>query len=277
MTEERLHAQKPGTPFTPPVILLLGGTSESAPLAMGLAEAGFSVLVSTATDVPLDVGEHPMIRRRAGALDEKSLEKIIVDERVEAVVDAAHPYAAAIHPVAKEVAARMGLAYFRWMRPAALGTAASVHSAVDHVEAARVACSFGRPVLLTTGSRNIQPYVRAARYSGIRLVARVLASAPSVEAARAAGVSEENIVTGRGPFSFEDNVSTIRRFRIGVIVTKDSGEAGGVPAKLDAARSEGCEVVLVKRPQESPDAVFSDMADLIHAVSGDLLASNSLR
>ena len=37
-------------------VLLLGGTSETAPLATALARAGHNVLVSTATDIALDVG-----------------------------------------------------------------------------------------------------------------------------------------------------------------------------------------------------------------------------
>ena len=51
------------------MILLIGGTSETAPLASGLAGVGYEVLVSTATDSRLNVGDHPRISRRAGRLD----------------------------------------------------------------------------------------------------------------------------------------------------------------------------------------------------------------
>ncbi|MBF0509675.1 MAG: precorrin-6A/cobalt-precorrin-6A reductase [Deltaproteobacteria bacterium] len=43
------------------MILLIGGTSETASFAEALAAAGFDVLVSTATDVALEVGRHPRI------------------------------------------------------------------------------------------------------------------------------------------------------------------------------------------------------------------------
>ncbi len=46
------------------MILLLGGTSESVFLASRLAEQGYPVLVSTATDIPLDFENHPLITRR---------------------------------------------------------------------------------------------------------------------------------------------------------------------------------------------------------------------
>ena len=39
----------------------------------------------------------------------------------------------------------------------------------------------------------------------------------------------------------EENRRQIRDFDIGTLVTKDSGRAGGVPAKLEAARAEHAE------------------------------------
>ena len=55
------------------MILLIGGTSETASLASGMAAAGYAVLVSTATEVPLAIEEHPRIHRRTGRLDEAGL------------------------------------------------------------------------------------------------------------------------------------------------------------------------------------------------------------
>ncbi len=87
------------------MILLIGGTSETPPLAAGLAAAGYAVLVSTATDVPLAIEEHPRIRRRTGRLDEEGLVALAGEEGVRAIVDAAHPYAAAAHAAAYSFAA----------------------------------------------------------------------------------------------------------------------------------------------------------------------------
>ncbi len=84
-------------------------------------------------------------------------------------------------------------------------------------------------------------------------------------ACRLSGVAEEWIVTGRGPFSVEENRRQIRAFDIGTLVTKDSGPAGGVPEKLAAARAEGCRVVVVRRPADDP-AAFSEIEALILAV-----------
>ncbi|MDO9585413.1 MAG: hypothetical protein Q7I93_02885 [Syntrophales bacterium] len=43
------------------MILLLGGTADTAILAAMPAEAGYDVLVSTAAGIPLATGDHPRI------------------------------------------------------------------------------------------------------------------------------------------------------------------------------------------------------------------------
>ncbi|MBI5571743.1 MAG: precorrin-6A/cobalt-precorrin-6A reductase, partial [Desulfomonile tiedjei] len=135
-----------------------------------------------------------------------------------------------------------------------------------HEEAASLAFSFKRPVLLTTGSRNLMPYVKASRKSGIGLVVRVLPYPDSVEACREAGVSDDCVITGRGPFSVEENLEIIRRFSIGAIVTKDSGVAGGVPAKLEAAERTGCKVVVVRRPIETASPEYHHFSELLQEI-----------
>jgi precorrin-6A/cobalt-precorrin-6A reductase len=244
------------------MILLLGGTSETAPLAEALAGQGMSVLVSTATDIPLDTGNHPAIRRRTGLLDEPRLARLLLDEKIRGVVDATHPYAEAIGPLARKVAGQLQLPYFRWLRPAALSGSNEILTAADHGEAAALAFSFGAPVLLTIGSKNLEPYIRESRRTGLPVIARVLDHPDSRTACQKLGLPPEVIIPGKGPFSTDENRSILRNFRIGVLVTKDSGKAGGVPEKLEAARMEGCRVVLVRRP-EPPGEYFDQMETLI--------------
>lgn len=246
------------------MILLLGGTSETRLIATPLAEAGHVVLVSTATDEPLELGSHPNIRRRVGRLDQDALEALARQQGAAAIVDAAHPYAAAVHSAAAAAAARLHLPYFRYVRSASVRPSC-VHVAADHAEAAGVAFSFARPVLLTTGSRNLAAYVERSRAADIRLIVRVLDRADSVEACLAAGIARGDIIAGKGPFSVERNREHIRRHGIGVLVTKDSGEAGGLAAKLDAAERENCHVVLVERPALPPGGVAS-VNELVAAV-----------
>lgn len=257
------------------MILLLGGTSETAPLGEALASAGFKVLVSTATDVPLDVGDHPNLVHRRGKLDETAMAKLIEETGVQIVVDASHPYATSLHLNARAVASRLRIPYLTFVRPTAIRHEDFIHFAEDHEDSARKACAFGRAVLLTTGSRNLDPYVSEARRTGVRLVARVLGHPDSLAACRDAGIAPGDVITGRGPFSVADNRDAIERFDIGCLVTKDSGDAGGVREKIDAARQEGCHVVVVKRPEIRDEASFSTLEDLIQAVTEHMHGNTS--
>lgn len=233
------------------MILLLGGTSEAATIAAALAAAGVRVLVSTATELASSVGVSPLVAVRTGALDDEGLGALIAETRARAVVDATHPYASAVTQNAQRAAARACVPYLRYLRPAALEGEAGIVAAADHAQAAASAFLPGRPVLLTIGTRNLMPYLREARRTGVPVVARVLPSPESLRACAAAGLSAGQIVAGQGPFSVEQNVDVIRRHGIGVLVTKDGGAAGGVPEKLEAARREGCEIVVVARPEEA--------------------------
>ncbi len=278
------------------MILLLGGTSETAPLAAGMVKAGFAVLVSTATDVPLELDDHPQLRRRSGSLDAQGLEALIRDNAISVLVDATHPYATAIRILAATTASRLSIPYLTFVRPGmtygettpavSSGTTLNGNSeitseplpgstsrilsemdgiifAADHDEAARLACASGRPVLLTTGSRNLRPYAEEAKRTGTPLIVRVLSHPDSLAACRAAGIPTEMVVAAKGPFSVEENINTIRKFGVAILVTKDSGAAGGVPAKIAAAKLEKCRVIVVERPLRGDGLKFQSPEKLI--------------
>jgi precorrin-6A/cobalt-precorrin-6A reductase len=249
------------------MILLIGGTSETAPLASRLAETGYEVLVSTATDAPLAIGDHPRISRRAGRLAEEGLVALGKEKGIRAIVDAAHPYAVAVHAAVQVAARRLGIPCLVFRRPEAPIPENPVRFAADHVEAAEMAFAAGRPVFLTTGARNLAPYAEAARRTGVPLAVRVLDAPESLAACQAAGIPEDRIIAGRGPFSPEENLAAIRRFDIGVIVTKESGRAGGFDAKLAAARQADCRLIILRRPETpSADSAFDHPAALIAAL-----------
>jgi precorrin-6A/cobalt-precorrin-6A reductase len=208
-----------------------------------------------------------MIETRAGALDAPALAALVEARQVRAIVDAGHPYAEKLHATARAVARQCGVPYLAFVRPGSVQSGAEgVQVVADHAAAAREAFQHGRPVLLTIGSKNLAEYVEQARRSGLALVARVLDWPASIAACRLAGIEPSQILAGRGPFGVEENRRQIRTFGIGVLVTKDSGRAGGTPEKLEAARRENCQVIVVRRTPWTGDNVFSDLEPLLEAI-----------
>ncbi len=254
------------------MILLFGGTSETAVIATALADLGRPVLVSTATDAELAVGSHPLIRRRCGRLDRTAMERLVSEQGIRLLVDAGHPYAIALHETVAEVSAATGIACLRFQRQQGKYDADSLFEVADHREAAHLAASFGTAILLTTGSRNLEPYVDAARRQGIPLFARVLPHPDAIASCAAAGLPAANRILARGPFSVEQNRDLIASRKIGVLVTKESGAQGGVAEKIAAARQEDCLVIIVRRPEPDPFAgiICTDLSSLLDAVRNRL-------
>ena len=249
------------------MILLLGGTSDTAFVAQRLAEAGLSVLVSTATNEDLAIGVHPAIRRRTGRLDEPGLEDLIRRESIAAVVDVTHPYATEIRNLGQEAAASNSIPYATFVRPAAIDeTLDTIQFAATHDEAARLAFSHGRCVLLTTGATNLAAYAKEARRVALPLFVRVLPRAESLAQCADAEIGSERVLAARGPFDIQQNRVHIRRCHAGVLVTKDGGHASGVIDKLQAARLEGCEVIVVRRPILTRGQAFDDPNALVRHV-----------
>lgn len=248
------------------MILLLGGTSDTAPLATRLAEAGFRVLVSTATDLDLEIGDHPNVHRRAGALDGEAMARLVRERGIEAILDAAHPYAEAAHLTARHVAEELALPLFRFERPSSVSSCDHVSRADNHAQAARIAFADGRPVLLTIGSRHCAPYAAEVRRTGVLAYARVLSRRESVQAWLNEGFAPNRIISEAPPHSLERNRAIIHDHGIGVIVTKDSGAAGGTPEKIEAARLEGCKVVVVRRPASADGPAFTNHDEAVDTV-----------
>ncbi|OHD69495.1 MAG: precorrin-6x reductase [Spirochaetes bacterium RBG_16_49_21] len=258
------------------MILLLGGTAETVPISRALVDAGFSVLLSMETSMMLRESLPQIVKRRSGPLDAQGMASVITENKIIAVVDATHPYAALASHNAWHASRMTGVPYFAYERLPSITDAPDICRAVDHDHAARIACSFGTPILLTIGSRHLAPYVGRARSNSIPVIARVSRNPQSIKLCREAGLGPSQILTADGPFSVSENSATIKLNRIGVLVTKDSGDAGGVPAKISAARDAGCRIVVVSRPAR-PCSGFGSISELLRALRFSLESNVSER
>jgi precorrin-6A/cobalt-precorrin-6A reductase len=232
---------------TPIQVLIVGGTSETAPLAQGLVERGYTVLVSTFSDAPLDLGNSPNIQRRWGPLDSVALAELIELHGITIAIDALHPYASAGHATCEDVARKGGCRWLRLARPQTI-LGSNVRRFNSHEQAAECLANSQQPVLLTLGSRFLAPYVQAARKATLPLLARVLDDRDSLRVCTSLGLAPHEIHAQRGPFTVQQNLEHIDRIQAGVLISKEGGSAGGFPEKVQAATMRSCEVWVVERP-----------------------------
>jgi len=248
-------------------VLLIGGTSDARELARALRAAGIEVLVSTATDYGAELAAADAAAR-AGALDAAGMAELAAG--CAAIVDASHPFAHAAREAAREAACRASVAYVRFERPVveSAGDALVCATAEDAARAAVDAAGAGGTVLLTVGSRTLETYAGACRAAGVRCVARVLPVAESLAACTDAGLGPADVVAMQGPTSAELDEALLRHLGATVLVTKDSGLAGGVPAKLEAAKRAGALAIIVARPVQAAADAARSIDDAVAAVLG---------
>lgn len=226
---------------------MLGGTTEARRLA-GMVADEFDVVTSLAgrTTDPLRPAGDVRIGGFGGV---DGLTRYLRDERIDAVVDATHPFAAAISGNAAVACGASGVPLLMVKRPGwTAGPGDEWHRVASLPEAAGLLPGLGRRVFLTTGRQGLAHF---AGLDGCWFLAR------SVEPPTGAVPPHLEVLLDRGPFTVESERELIIGHRIDVLVTKDSG---GADAKLVAARELGVPVLMVNRPP-TPDARTVSTAD----------------
>jgi precorrin-6A/cobalt-precorrin-6A reductase len=216
-------------------VLLLGGTAEGRALAREL-HPHVDIVSSLAGRVPdpaLPVGAV----RIGGFGGVDGMRQWLSDERIDAVVDATHPFAATITANAALACRQLGLPGVVLARPPwPPGRATIVGS---DVEAAGVVAEQGYSrIFLTTGRSGTTAFVDVDAWFLIRAV-----TAPDPDTLPA----RHDLLLSRGPYRYEDEVRLMSEHRIDALVTKNSG-GDMTRAKLEAADELGVIVVMVDRP-----------------------------
>jgi precorrin-6A/cobalt-precorrin-6A reductase len=238
-----------------PRVLVLAGTTEARQLVEQVAAQGrWETVASFAgrTSSPLAL---PGAVRTGGFGGISGLERYVVAERIGAVVDATHPFAAVMPHHVHAACASLGVSALRLLRPA-WEPVAGDHwvDAEDVADAARRIRSLGaRRVLLTSGRQELLPFVAL---TGVHFVVRTIEPIDPGLFTAAVALRE------RGPFDFDRELALLREHRIDAIVSKNSG-GEATRAKLEAARELAVPVVMVRRPAGPPARTVPSVAEAV--------------
>lgn len=234
--------------------VIFSGTSEGKALCQQLAQAGLQAEVCVATEYGKEVmPELPGITVHTGRMTTEQMTEFL--HGAEIVIDATHPYAVEVSKNIRAACVQVSCRYIRLLRPKtqAEGT---VHVPSAEAAAQYLSQTEGN-VLLTVGSKELSCFTAVPEYQE-RLWPRVLPATKSLEICQQLGFPAAHLILMQGPFSTEMNIALLHASGAKWLVTKDTGAAGGLPEKLEAAKQCGCRVLLIDRPQEegmTPDAV----------------------
>lgn len=238
-------------------LLVLGGTTEASALARLLADdTRFDTTLSYAgrTSSPR---AQPVRTRSGGFGGADGLAHWITEEKIDAVVDATHPYAAQISANAVAACARTGIELVSIVRPPWQPVAGDRWQAARDTEAAVQALGPAPlRVFLSLGRQDLHVFAAAPQH---RYVARLIE--PPEQAVLPPDL---RLVRSRGPFDLAAEHELLTAEAIEVLVSKNSGGESTYP-KLAAARALGLPVIMIARPgKPAGHVVDSPQAALAH-------------
>lgn len=233
-------------------VLILGGTTEARGLADVLTASDHVVITSLAgrTIEP----RRPLGEIRVGGFGGASgLADYLRNVRIDALIDATHPYAAAISAHAVEAANSAGCPLLRFERTPWQPQNGDRWIVVDSLAAAaKVTPELGRRAFLTIGVKELDSF---AGIDGVWFLVR-LVDRPSDPIT----LAHYELILARGPFNAADERELLRRHRIDVVIAKNSG-GDSTYGKIAAARELGLPVLLLRRPVLPAARTVTALAD----------------
>src|SRR5699024_8692762 len=150
--------------------------------------------------------------------------------------------------------------YYRLLRPRE--EAEDVLWADSPADAAAKLQNLPGNVLLTTGSKDLKTFTAVKDYPS-RLFVRVLPSVESLTAALSLGYLASHVICMQGPFPKALNQAMMEAVGAKVLVTKDTGKAGGFLEKAEAARAAGAKLLVIRRPTEETGYTLDALLELL--------------
>ncbi len=235
-------------------ILILGGTTEARVLADALAAQGHAVITSLAgrTIEP----RRPQGEVRVGGFGGASgLADYLGTARIDAVIDATHPYAAAISAHAVEASVSADRPLLRFERAPWQPEKGDRWIVVDTLAAAAtVAPELGKRAFLTIGVKELGSF---AGIDTVWFLVRLVDRPPEPLA-----LKHHELILSRGPFKAAGEADLLRRHRIDLVIAKNSG-GESTYGKIVAARELSLPVLLLRRPVLPAAKAVTAMADAI--------------
>ncbi|RQW64552.1 precorrin-6A reductase [Vibrio viridaestus] len=240
-------------------VAVFGGTSDSNTLCTWLRKKNIPFELSVATDSGKEMAQRVTSDFRIGRLGPAAMIEWLKRGQFSLVIDASHPYAMELHKTIVTASQAMGLPTIRLERSSDISDEIQKAANVYWVNSPEQACELAnqlhcRSILLTTGSKDLKLYRNSLQCN--KLYARVLPNTVAVELCANVGFSLDEIIALKGPFSQSFNAALYQELGIELVITKESGQAGGFVEKVTASIDSGVLCIVIRRPQQ--DALVYD-------------------
>ena len=235
-------------------ILLLGGTKDSTNIIEHVKDNYDAYILTTTTTeygakLAKESGSDEVIAR---PLPKDELTEIIKKENIDLLIDATHPFAAHITQTSVSIANELKMPFIRFERPITnlenIDTS-HIHYVNSFDEAGKLIENefIEGNVLHFAGANTMEEILK--HVSVDRFYPRILKVESSIEKCEMLGVDPSHIIPMNGAASLDENLELIERYDASVMITKESGEIGGVVEKIEAANEKDIAVIMIQRPE----------------------------
>jgi precorrin-6A/cobalt-precorrin-6A reductase len=230
-------------------LLILGGSTEASALARRVSERSDLCAILSFAGRTRGLIVPPIPFRVGGFGGVEGLRKFLAEDRIDAVVDATHPFAVQMSRNAVVACRDLGLPLAVLTRPAWRRQDGDRWICVPDMDAAVRACGLSaRRVFLTIGALQLATFAVAPHH---HYVVRTIDRPAAIDT-----LPSHRLILARGPFDVEAEIALMRDERIEILVTKNSGGTA-TRAKIDAARALGIQVVMIERSEAGDGTGFT--------------------
>ena len=224
-----------------PRVLILGGTRDAATLAYAaVAEFNDDVEIISSLAGRTATPDLPGTVRSGGFGGADGLQTYLEQEKIDAIIDATHPFAAQISESAAAACIAANVARLSLIRPPwPLKTdgpwidVASMTEAVDTLNELNA-----KRVFVSTGVTDLQAFTRL---SNVFFLVRLISEPSDFP------LANSTIVTGKPPFSADEEITLMQSHDIDTMVTKNSG--GDLnQGKIEAVTALNLRTIVIRRP-----------------------------
>lgn len=243
-------------------IAVIAGTSEATELIEEL-ENEFFITAFVATDEGRKILKDRNCKVSTGRKNRDEFECILSDFNI--VIDASHPFATEVTQNVKSVCEQLNICYLRLGRPHTEYKYKKILYADNKEEVAEMLNNTNGNILFLTGSNTADFYKKHIKNFEQRALIRVLDTDYSRNVVKE--INESNVVFGNPPFSALDNLKLIKQHNISVVVSKDSGQRGGIAEKVSACEKFGIPLILIRSPENITECSVKEIAEKVRSIA----------
>ncbi len=242
-------------------IIVFGGTGEGRLISQALADKDLDTLVCVTTGYGESLlAPGPALRVQRGLLDGAAMAALLAREQPRLVIDATHPYAELASENIRAACEKLGVRRLCLEREALDSAGCLLFS--DLPALVSWLDSQAGIIFSTLGAKEAAALAWVSDYQQ-RVWLRILPDPAGLTACLAAGFPAAHIICMQGPFSAACNAALFRESGADILLSKESGAAGGYEEKRAAAMAAGMTMALLARPATEAGLSLAAILQLI--------------